>query len=153
MARSPLYDHERSQTSKDRSDERKGEDKEVARKAKDASDERKGEQAMEARKATDKADESAGMKEHEAAEAGEDKGIDKMMEGFKTLTKAHESERRDMHGNHREAMRQMHARHEKQLRDFMEMNAPAMGAAPQGEGGADTAGGAAAEAPAGGEGE
>lgn len=92
-----------------------------------------------------KADSAAEEATETKAESGEDKGIsmmrdhmEKAMDGLKAMMKAHESERRDMHGNHREAMRQMHARHEKQMRDHMEQ---AMSAAS----------GGAAEAPAEGE--
>lgn len=60
------------------------------------------------------------------AEAGEDAGIAKMLDGFSSLVKAHESERRDLHNNHREAMRQMHGRHEKMLKEhFGSMAQPA----------------------------
>lgn len=60
-------------------------------------------------------DESA----EEASEKGEDDGINKMFEGLGTMLKAHDSERRDHHGNHLAATKQMHQRHEKAIRDYM----------------------------------
>ena len=69
---------------------------------------------MEDRK---KEDESKGAeKAMDKAKSASGKFIDAM----KALHKQHESERRDYHGNHREALRQMAARHEKSFRDLME---------------------------------
>lgn len=55
----------------------------------------------------------------EVAEKGEDEGINKMFEGLGTMLKAHDSERRDHHGNYLAATKQMHQRHEKAIRDYM----------------------------------
>lgn len=110
-----LYDNERSQTATDRKDERKGEEKAMEAKAKDKADERAGEAKMESRKEKDAADERKG--EEKAADA---KPADKMLEAMKALHKQHEAERRDHHGNHREALRQMASRHEKSFRDLVD---------------------------------
>lgn len=50
---------------------------------------------------------------------------DKFMEGMKGIQKRHESERRDFHGNHREALRQMAGRHGKEIADHFDMSMPA----------------------------
>lgn len=54
-------------------------------------------------------------------------GADKLIEGMKTLAKQHEAERRDAHGNQREALRQMAGRHQKQMQDLMESHIGQMG--------------------------
>jgi len=71
---------------------------------------------------TSKADEKAKM---EKDEKGEDRGLtmamqgaDKLIQGLKALHKTHETERKDYHNNHREALRQMSGRHEKQIKDL-----------------------------------
>lgn len=110
---------------------------------------------------TDRKDEAAGAakadmaKKDDKAEAGEDAGLKtalagagKLIEGLKALHKAHETERRDYHGNHREALRQMAGRHEKQIKDMMDQHMAGMGeAAPAADAGAAPAA-AAAAAPA-----
>lgn len=76
-------------------------------------------------------------------------GADKLIEGMKTLAKQHEAERRDAHGNQREALRQMQGRHEKQMRDMMDTHMAEMGGQPAGgepAPGAAAAGGAEPEA-------
>lgn len=106
MARAAqLYDHASSK-------KRRGDtgDKQTD---KDRMDEGEGMAAEEAVARKDSADESAGEKKAEG------KG-DKMSAGLKEIHKRHESERRDFHGNHREALRQMATRHEKDLREFMD---------------------------------
>lgn len=45
---------------------------------------------------------------------------DKFMDAMKGMAKTQESERRDTHNNHREAMRMMHARHQKQANDLID---------------------------------
>ena len=116
MAKSPLYDNERSQSDEDKSDERAGEDRMEDRKKKDSADERAGEKKAEDRKETDSADERAGEEKMETAK----KASDKFLDAMKALHKQHEMERRDHHGNHREALRQMAARHEKSFRDLVD---------------------------------
>lgn len=106
MAKSPLYDNERSQTESDRKDEAKGEDAAVEKKAKDSADESKGMDKYE-------------RGEDEGLKAAMD-GLGTLMEGIKKLHKAHEAERRDAHGNHREALRQMSGRHEKQFKELVD---------------------------------
>lgn len=44
----------------------------------------------------------------------------KFIEALRSLHKTHETERRDFHGNMREAMRQMSGRHEKAIKDLMD---------------------------------
>lgn len=102
---SALYDHPTSK--------KRGEESEPAPKKEDAE------------KAPDK---------DASEESAEDKGLktalsgtDKLIEGLKALNKAHETERRDFHGNHREALRQMASRHEKGIKDLMTSHADGMG--------------------------
>ena len=85
--------------------------------AKESKPEQKPAEAKPEPKAEAAADESAGSKEADL-EMAESKGLDKMLEGLKMLHRAHESERRDFHGNQREAMRQMATRHEKAIREL-----------------------------------
>jgi len=99
--RAALYDHPASKKNE----------------AKESKPEEKPAEAKTEPKAEAAADESAGTKEAET-EMAESSGIDKMLEGLKMLHKAHESERRDFHGNQREAMRQMATRHEKAIREL-----------------------------------
>jgi hypothetical protein len=110
-----LYDNDRSPKRKAREDEREGEDKMEMREDKDAADESAGMEATEA-------DGDGGDAPMAKAEMVESEGISKILDGLKALTKAHESERRDMHGNHRESMRQMHGRHEKQIRELLDQH-------------------------------
>lgn len=110
MAKSPLYDNERSQTERDRMDEGEGEAAAEAVKKKDSADESKGEKKTE----------DSGEAKGEAAMEKAKKSSDKFLEAMKALNKQHETERRDYHGNHREALRQMATRHEKAFRDLVE---------------------------------
>lgn len=54
-----------------------------------------------------------------SADAAPANPADPVIEGLRTIHKLHESERADLHNNHREAMRQMHSRHEKALSTYM----------------------------------
>jgi hypothetical protein len=73
---------------------------------------------------------------------GEGGDLDMEIKERESLHKQHESERRDFHGNHLEAMRLMNTRHEKAIRELhkaqmermMEPKEPDAGEAPKTEG-------------------
>lgn len=117
MAKSPLHDNPRSQTEADRADEAKGEKDMEERESNDRTAEREGMEKRDEREAKDRRDESEG--ESKAMDRTK-KASDKFIEAMKGLHKQHETERRDYHGNHREALRQMASRHEKAFRDLVE---------------------------------
>lgn len=126
-----------------------------ADKPKDKADDKKpeaggDEKAAIEKKATEKpAGESNGPGEGIMKKPSEDKPVadagdegaskkDMFMDGMKAIQKRHESERRDMHGNHREALRQTASRHGKEIADHFDLHfgqgetpaaAPAGGAA------------------------
>lgn len=136
---SAMYDHERS-----------GGEKKAEKKPEAHEDKKPEEKKPEEKEPEKKAGEG---------DAVEDKGngIEKMLEGLKQLHKAHETERSDANGNHREALRQMASRHAKQIRELAQSHMDGMGPgdgaggeAPAGGAPAAEGGGEEAPAPAGG---
>ena len=109
-------------------------DNERSKKARGDTEPDEVQKAKAAAKGADDAVEEGAEKKAETAES---KGLskvtsqaEKMMEGLKALNKTHETERRDHHGNHREALRQMAARHEKGIKEFMEPQASGLTGTP-----------------------
>lgn len=109
---SPLHDNPRS------SKEGKKEEKKP--------EEKPDEKAAAEKKATDKAKDGDGEKPMAEGEKPEGEAAsspkDMFMDGMKSIQKRHESERRDTHGNHREALRQMAGRHGKEIADHFDLH-------------------------------
>lgn len=105
----PLHDNDRSK-SMSKKDDKKPEEK-------------PDEKAAIEKKAAEKPKEPEGDGEKPAAE-GEAAASpkDMFMDGMKAIQKRHESERRDTHGNHREALRQMASRHGKEIADHFDLH-------------------------------
>lgn len=100
----------------------------------------RGEQPGDAKKQTvkDRESEAAGAArsdEEKAESAGMDQvktGADSVMEGYRALVAAHESERNDMNGNHVAERKAMHKRHEGAMKDFLSSQGMGVGTGEQG---------------------
>jgi hypothetical protein len=104
---SPLHDNPRSKS--DKKEEKKP-------------DEKPEEKAAVEKKAAEKPKEPDAAEKPEEAGEAEPSKKDMFMDGMKAIQKRHESERRDFHGNHREAMRQMANRHSKEIADHFDLS-------------------------------
>lgn len=104
------------------------------------SDEKPDEKTATEKKAAEKAKPEEKKPEGEGKKPEGEEGVeetmspkDKFMEGMQNIQKRHEGERRDFHGNQKEAMRQMQARHGKEIADHFDLGMRDGGAPGEGE--------------------
>lgn len=108
-----LYDHPSSKKAR-------GEEPEKKQTVKDREAEAAGAAVSDQEKA-----ESAGMDQVKT-------GADAVMEGYRALLAAHESERNDLNGNHMAERKSMHKRHEQAFKEFLSSQGMGVGTGEQG---------------------